>query len=908
MNRVPDLVLSTVPSRLGRNVAGQASRPSWLKSRLLSVTVLPVALLPLLLVMILPLCASSASAEPVRGGLLQRVGHEAAADRGTVRGGSVEEGRAGGERRGLQQEPGGNSTGSNSGGGISGTGNATVSPQIVPPGSGNETTAGNATAIGNFTGSGNFTGAAGNGTEGGAVRYFTVGQEAFVWGSPLVTFFRQQATRAALNAFSYANTTAVVGTTSELLSPLDASVSFANITAVVGTTSEPCMLLCPSNDAEDDAHPSQRYNPPLSSRSSPLQTTQRWLSPMWTRCMEEAEALPHPPLLAPFPLPPHQPTQRWLSPMWTRSVALPNVDTVYGGAFLYLRDQPMVFKTPNMGQSRYYSIGFFQTYGPAFSVNGSRANGPGPNTFTLVGPNWAGELPPDLAPTVIQSPTDDVLLLMRVVVSENVFNDLAAVLHLSALLLSFPFPSLPQSPTNDALLLMRVVVSENVSNDLATVLDLYSQVSLQSLSEALGGPAVAPLPNPPLPSSNLSEALQRMTLIGEGLQRDPPVNNSANNRVVRMVRWAVHALASINVTQQYGFDPYSVTQQQAAALEAARQTTDTLIRAANVVIQINDSLIQGENFWAASTTLLGHDFNTEFLYRATLTAPGGIGGLPPTEVVYFLTFLAEVTPSVAALQPSATNASNTTARPTTPPSMPPSFAANATASPNATTPPGIPVSPPSPPSNITAASNTTVPPINPIDPPISTTSHSSSTGNNIHAENTTTTDSSDTTATTNTTGTQPSPQPPSLLSLAANSTTSMQPQLPSIFPSSLPSPRRPFTPLQGSRCFRLRLTPPPVDSFWSVTVYNASNLNLLEGVTKFGVGDRTPGLLYNPDGTVTIYIQSTSPGQSLEANWIPTVNSTNSAAVVRAYGPAPQILNGTYEPEAIQLSPTCEAL
>ncbi|CAI5478006.1 unnamed protein product [Closterium sp. Yama58-4] len=173
------------------------------------------------------------------------------------------------------------------------------------------------------------------------------------------------------------------------------------------------------------------------------------------------------------------------------------------------------------------------------------------------------------------------------------------------------------------------------------------------------------------------------------------------------------------------------------------------------------------------------------------------------------------------------------------------------------------MNPPSPPSNATAASNITIPPILPIDPPDNTTARSSSTMSNIRAENTTnigstntadsssnTTDNSSNTtiATTNTTGTQPSPQPPRLPSSAANTTTSMQPQPSSIFPSSIlpssmPSPRRPFTPLQGSRCFRLRLTPPPVDSFWSVTVYNASNLNLLEGVTKFGVGDRTPGLL-----------------------------------------------------------------
>ncbi|CAI7794750.1 unnamed protein product [Closterium sp. NIES-53] len=111
---------------------------------------------------------------------------------------------------------------------VSPPGNLTEAGYATAPSSSSSsssiTPARNNTAAGNLTRSGNFSGAAGNGTEGGAVRYFTVGQEAFVWGSPLVTFFRQQATRAALDAFSFANTTAVVGTTSELQSPFGALV------------------------------------------------------------------------------------------------------------------------------------------------------------------------------------------------------------------------------------------------------------------------------------------------------------------------------------------------------------------------------------------------------------------------------------------------------------------------------------------------------------------------------------------------------------------------------------------------------------------------------------------------------------------------------------------------------------
>ncbi|CAI5983355.1 unnamed protein product [Closterium sp. NIES-65] len=798
------------------NVNGQRENPStvnypaWAnlraKSQLLLGSVLAVSLLLVMMVIAVSV-SSSASLQPfgpTQRGMGSTQQHGVARVAGMVVRGLLETGRAG--RRGLQEPLGGSGMGDESNAGATTTSSSSNSSNLYPAGNpdrpegaatstsagndsrgdgssstaetsiispdgsntgagntrgptsitpaGNSAVAGNSTGARNSTGAGNFTrtsnatapsssttpggnssaasngteggvlqnvtGAAGHGTEGGAVRYFTVGQEAFVWGSPLVTFFRQQATRAALNAFSYANTTAVVGTT-----------------RTYHETLHPSSSPFPS--------PSISSPFPSPSLSSPTSSS-RGLGPT-VALQTFTFSSPLPPNSSPY-------------------VALPNVDTVYGGAFLYLRDQPMVLRTPYMGQGRYYSVGFFQTYYSDFSVNGSRANGPGPNTFTLVGPNWAGELPGDLAPTVIRS------------------------------------------PTNDALLLMRVVVSANVSNDLATVLDLYSQVSLQSLSEALGGPAVAPLPNPPLPSSNLSEALQRMTLIGEGLQRDPPANNSANNRVVRM-------LASINVTQQHGFDPYSVTQQQAAALEAARVVTDQALSTANQIIQINESLIQSDDFWSSSLNWLGHDYDREFFYRATFTSAGGIGALPATEVVYFLTFLAQAVPTLQGLFPG-----------------------------NPATPTPLSGSPLSTPLNTTTPSNTTT--------PFNTT--------------------------------QTSPEPPSL--------------------PSLPPFRRfpPFVPLEGPLCFRLRLTPPPVDSFWSVTVYNSTSLNLLEGVTKYGVGDRTPGLLVSPLLPFTSPLpRPTAPSSFTTAQHLfePLGGSqqTRSAVVLRAYGPSQLILNGTYRPQ-----------
>ncbi|CAI7833403.1 unnamed protein product [Closterium sp. NIES-53] len=235
---------------------------------------------------------------------------------------------------------------------------------------------------------------------------------------------------------------------------------------------------------------------------------------------------------------------------------------------------------------------------------------------------------------------------------------------------------------------------------------------------------------------------------------------------------------------QYGFDPYSVTQQQAAALEAAREVTDQALSAANQIIQINESLIQSDDFWSSSLNWLGHDFDREFFYRATFSSAGGIGALPATEVVYFLTFLAQAVPTLQALFPG------NPAAPTPLSESPLTIPLNTTAPTSSTSPATVTT-----PTNLTTPTNTTTP--------------------------------------ANTT--QTSPERPSL-------------------PSSLPPFRRfpLFVPLEGPLCFRLRLAPPPVDSFWSVTIYNSTSLNLLEGVNKYGVGDRTPGLI------VSSFLPSTS--------------------------------------------------
>ena len=64
---------------------------------------------------------------------------------------------------------------------------------------------------------------------------------------------------------------------------------------------------------------------------------------------------------------------------------------------------------------------------------------------------------------------------------------------------------------------------------------------------------------------------------------------------------------------------------------------------------------------------------------------------------------------------------------------------------------------------------------------------------------------------------------------------------------------------------------PPLQNmgFWSLTMYG-TNFQLVDNeIDRFSIGDRTPGLKYNNDGSLTIYIQNTPP-KGKESNWLPS--------------------------------------
>src|SRR5262249_26084283 len=65
---------------------------------------------------------------------------------------------------------------------------------------------------------------------------------------------------------------------------------------------------------------------------------------------------------------------------------------------------------------------------------------------------------------------------------------------------------------------------------------------------------------------------------------------------------------------------------------------------------------------------------------------------------------------------------------------------------------------------------------------------------------------------------------------------------------------------------------PPVDAFWSLTLYDAEGFQVANPLNRFAIGDRD-SLRFNADGSLDLYVQSESPGSEEESNWLPAPRS-----------------------------------
>ena len=100
---------------------------------------------------------------------------------------------------------------------------------------------------------------------------------------------------------------------------------------------------------------------------------------------------------------------------------------------------------------------------------------------------------------------------------------------------------------------------------------------------------------------------------------------------------------------------------------------------------------------------------------------------------------------------------------------------------------------------------------------------------------------------------------------------------------------------------------PPVNSFWSLTMYDGKTQLLIENpINRYLINSpMIPVMKTNADGSLTLYIQNESPGTDKETNWLPAPNGP-IYLVMRLYWPKekpPSILpagDGTWQPPGLK--------
>jgi hypothetical protein len=91
---------------------------------------------------------------------------------------------------------------------------------------------------------------------------------------------------------------------------------------------------------------------------------------------------------------------------------------------------------------------------------------------------------------------------------------------------------------------------------------------------------------------------------------------------------------------------------------------------------------------------------------------------------------------------------------------------------------------------------------------------------------------------------------------------------------------------------------PPVQGFWSLTLYNDKHLFSPNPLNRFSLGTKNTALVKGTDGSLTLYAGSKSPGKAHEANWLPAP-AARFSLYIRAYWGQSPILDGTWQPPKV---------
>lgn len=108
-------------------------------------------------------------------------------------------------------------------------------------------------------------------------------------------------------------------------------------------------------------------------------------------------------------------------------------------------------------------------------------------------------------------------------------------------------------------------------------------------------------------------------------------------------------------------------------------------------------------------------------------------------------------------------------------------------------------------------------------------------------------------------------------------------------------------PLAGSGRYRMhfeRGALPPVNAFWSVTLYDIRGHLVENPIDRYAVSPHLGNVVFNPDGSLDIYIQNSPPEKPGTSNWLPAPAGPFNL-MLRLYWPGAEVLSGQWKPPGV---------
>lgn len=262
-----------------------------------------------------------------------------------------------------------------------------------------------------------------------------------------------------------------------------------------------------------------------------------------------------------------------------RLIVRPNADTLYTNAWIDVSKEPMLLHVPDSG-GRFYLLQFMDAWTETFADPGKRTTGTSEAWFALVGPEWHGQLPPNVKR--LDAPTNQLWLLGRTQTNgTSDYDNVHAFQHSMRLVPLSQFPGPEQNP---------------------------------GVSPANRQPPAGPTPPERVKAM---DAVQFFTVFANAMKMDPPHTDDAP-----MMKELVH----IGIVPGQDFDASKLSPEQLAALKVGAQVA---IDHLETFVSTGAARKSG---WTSFQGAVGR-YGTNYTARA-ITARVAIGANPAEDAIY----------------------------------------------------------------------------------------------------------------------------------------------------------------------------------------------------------------------------------------------------------------------------------